>query len=96
MICDGAAFHVQGRNEASHIFQQVIDAGVQEAELVAFLDRIRANTAMSEMSQPLFDQQRQRGLKHGILTLAPGWTTANKQTNSPGSSRPRRVTTSTW
>lgn len=84
VICDGVAFSIEGRKEASHIFRQVTDASVNAPELERFLDRVRGDGSSRAMSASLFDEQRNLGREHGILTLAPGWTTANRKTASPG------------
>lgn len=84
VICDGAAFNVADRQEASHIFRQVIDAGIHAPELVTFLDRVQGNGSPITMSANLFEEQKTLGQDHAILTLAPGWTTANKKAGSPG------------
>jgi hypothetical protein len=84
VICDGAAFNVAGQ-KSSHIFRQVVDAGISTSELADFLGRAQQNgSSATTMSASVFEEQRWLGQCHGILTLAPGWTVANKAIQSPG------------
>jgi hypothetical protein len=84
LVCDGAAFDVEHRAMASHVFRQVLDAGIDIPELTALLAQIHSGASTPTMSRMLFDEQRKHGESHGILTLASGWTTASKKARQPG------------
>ncbi len=77
LLCDGAAFDLMGQ-AAAHIFQQVLNAGIAEPQLDAYLKpRRRA------MTDRLFHQAARLGREHGVLTFARGWTPA-KGAPQPG------------
>lgn len=84
VVCDGAAFDIEHRAAALHVFRQVLDADIDVPDLTAFLARVRGGGSTPTMSRTLFDEQRKLGESHGILTLAPGWTTASKKVGRPG------------
>jgi Predicted ATP-dependent endonuclease of the OLD family len=84
LICDGAAFDVQKRQKRHpHVFDQILDAGVDIPELRDFLHQFDTGKAKRVMSPTLFDQERKLGSDHGIFTLARGWTTADKASGTP-------------
>ena len=74
--CDGAAFRF---DRGHHIFEQVLDAGVTDPELRAFVDRFNlATRQQAEMTADLFKEMVEVGVRHGVFTLASGWHTKPK------------------
>lgn len=73
IACDGAAFRFDKR---SHIFDQVLDAGVTDPELRAFVGGVNlATKQQAEMTAELFREMVEAGMQHGVFTLASGWHT---------------------
>ena len=87
LVCDGAAFDTQN-GLGSHIFRQVCDAGVDAPRLAAFIGQQLASKGGSskakKMTPDLFRRSVELGREHNIFTLARGWTTKDKTTNTPG------------
>lgn len=76
IACDGAAFRF---DRDSHIFEQVLDAGVTDPELRAFVDGFNLATKQQvEMTAELFREMVEAGMRHGVFTLASGWHTKPK------------------
>ena len=70
VICDGAAFRFDiGR----HIFEQVLDAGVDDPELAEYVATGISTKTQGDMKPEVFEQMNEVGKHHGIFTLAQGW-----------------------
>lgn len=79
LACDGAAFDVAKRQKSKlHIFSQVLNGGVDAPELAAFMDSFEQQQRKRFMDTTLFDEEKQLGKKHGVHTLALGWTLKDK------------------
>lgn len=71
IICDGAAFRF---DKGRHIFHQVIDSGVVDPQLQAFIDTTAIKSKRQpEMTAELFGEMVEEGARSGIFTLASGW-----------------------
>ena len=76
IVCDGAAFRF---DKGSHIFKQVLDAGVTDTGLQSFVDKVGLATRRQEdMTDELFAAIVAAGTTHGVFTLASGWHTQPK------------------
>ena len=82
LVCDGAALDV-GKRHATHIFEQVLRAGIEAPDLRSFLDGLPGK-GKRVMSEQLLEDERKLGGEHGIFTLALGWKTRDKKTGTPG------------
>jgi hypothetical protein len=76
IVCDGAAFDVRRRD---HIFQQITSAGA-DGDIVTLLPHEES----PQMDQATFDRLVTSGRDYGILTLAEGWTTRDKESDTSG------------
>jgi hypothetical protein len=71
VVCDGGAFRFDVH---SHIFEQVLSAGIDDPTLRHYLEREDLGSkSQSDMDQAKFDAMKDFGRSHGIFTLAPGW-----------------------
>jgi energy-coupling factor transporter ATP-binding protein EcfA2 len=78
IVCDGGPFRAD--MGGSHIFRQVLNAGARDSTLRAFVDtRLGANDA-----DLTFEEIVTVGRDHGVFTLAPGWTRADKKNGIVG------------
>ncbi|MHB8262319.1 MAG: AAA family ATPase [Acidimicrobiales bacterium] len=78
IVCDGGPFRADmGRN---HIFRQVLKAGVGDPALQEFVNE-RLGDSDTELT---FEDVVTVGRDHGIFTLAPGWTRADKEKHLVG------------
>ena len=76
IICGGWLF--DPRYRGNHIFRQVAAAGAGTPGVQAFIDTYVDDQAMARTVT--FQQATQEGTKHGIFTLAQGWTRHDKLT----------------
>jgi predicted ATPase len=70
IVCGGWLFDPQFRGQ--HIFRQVVRAGVGVAGLESFIETYIDDPSMA--GAVTFEQAVSEGAKHGIFTLAKGWT----------------------
>jgi hypothetical protein len=71
VVCDGAAFRF---DIGKHIFEQVLDAGVDDPELNKYVEQEGISSKdQSVMNATLFASMSHVGKAHGVFTLAPGW-----------------------
>lgn len=72
VVCDGAAFRFDRRK---HIFEQVVDAGVDDPKLAEYIRENIAGKSQNVIDGPLFTSMIEIGKDHGIFSLARGWRT---------------------
>ena len=85
VICDGAAFDVEKRQARNpNIFDQVRKAGIESQVLAQFMDSFSSGQPKRVMDPQTFTEERELGKQQGIFTLARGWTTSSKASNTPG------------
>lgn len=82
LICDGAAFDVQKRNNNIHIFGQMLENGSPIAPLKNYLDSLDSDPSKRVMDIQAFQDEKALGQKHGAFTLAQGWTTKEKNVST--------------
>ena len=74
VVCDGKSFDVE-TNWSNHIFRQIEQAGIDFPELKRFTDRAgNGGQDQRRMTQTLWDEQVDLGVRHGVFTLTTGWT----------------------
>jgi hypothetical protein len=74
VVCDGKSFDVE-TNWSNHIFRQIEQAGVDFPELKGFTQRTgNGGKDQRRMTQALWDEQVDLGVRHGVFTLATSWT----------------------
>lgn len=85
LVCDGAAFDVEKRQARNpHIFHQVLRAAIDAPALAQFMHDLDIGERERVMTARTFTDERELGEQYGIFTLARGWTTASKASNTPG------------
>jgi hypothetical protein len=73
VVCDGKSFDVE-TNWSNHIFRQIEQAGVEFPELKGFTQRTgNGGKDQRRMTQALWDEQVDLGVRHGVFTLATSW-----------------------
>jgi hypothetical protein len=74
VVCDGKSFDVE-TNWSNHIFRQIEQAGVDFPDLKGFTQRT-GNGGKDQrcMTEALWDEQVDLGVRHGVFTLATSWT----------------------
>jgi len=72
VVCDGAAFRFDRRK---NIFEQVIDAGVDDPKLAEYIRENIAGKSQNVIDGPLFTSMIEVGKDYGIFSLAHGWRT---------------------
>jgi hypothetical protein len=70
VICDGAAFRF---DRGRHIFEQVLEAGIDDHRLATFVAQEITGKNQDEMDESVFSTMVLVGRDHGIFTLAAGW-----------------------
>lgn len=78
IVCDGGAFRAD--MGGSHIFRQVLNAGARDSVLRAFVEE-RLSVDDTDLT---FEEIVTVGRDHGIFTLAPGWSRADKKNGMAG------------
>ncbi|MGH8987757.1 MAG: ATP-dependent nuclease [Acidimicrobiales bacterium] len=78
IVCDGGPFRADMRG--SHIFRQVLSAGAGDTSLRAFVDK----SLGADDTDLTFEEVVTVGREHAVLTLASGWTRAEKRNGIVG------------
>jgi hypothetical protein len=78
LVCDGAAFDIE-KKWSTHIFRQVLEAGVPDRALRAYLRPFEKNKALRKMDLAIFEGGKALGWRHGVMMVAPGWRTRDKR-----------------
>ena len=74
VVCDGKSFDVE-TNWSNHIFRQIEQAGVDFPDLKGFTQCTgNGGKEQRRMTQALWDEQVDLGVRHGVFTLATSWT----------------------
>jgi len=78
IVCDGGPFRADMGD--SHIFRQVLNAGARDSTLRAFVET-RLGVDKTDFT---FEEIVAVGRDHGVFTLGPGWTRADKKNGIVG------------
>lgn len=85
VVCDGAAFDVEKRQARNpHIFDQILKAGIGSPALARFMHRLETGKRKRIMNRRMFTDERKLAGRHGIFTLARGWTIPSKANKTLG------------